>query len=64
MREKIFLFIWGPKDLEAYREMSGDFVCPWAPPKGFSCFSSILTVTIEWFDKICETLTPEHSKKH
>ena len=34
MRARIFfLAIWGIKHLEAYREISGDFVCPLAPLK-------------------------------
>ena len=31
--EDFFAHILGLKDLEAYREMPGDFVCPWATPK-------------------------------
>ena len=36
--EEFFLSIWWIKDLGAYRERSGDFVCPWAHPPGFTRF--------------------------
>ena len=59
MRAEIFLPIWWIKDSGAYRERSVILFVHEHTLQVLLVLSSILTVTIEWFYKMCETVTPE-----